>query len=94
MKLVVEQARRGISGAVPFGGKLSPFYSSGLAKQRGCSESGWKRGKRLGWSDAEAAENRARRLIAAQEGLWRTGTPLAHNQLLFGRFGHERCCSA
>ncbi len=48
MKLVVEQAGRGISGAVVFSGKLSPFYSSGLAEQRGCSESGWKRGKRLG----------------------------------------------
>jgi len=34
MKLVVEQARRGISGAVAFSGKLSPFYSSGLAEQQ------------------------------------------------------------
>ena len=28
------------------------------------------------WSDAEAAENRARRLIAAPEGLWKKGRHL------------------
>jgi hypothetical protein len=48
MKLVVEQARRGIWAAVAFSGKLSPLYSSGLADERGWNESGWKRGKRLG----------------------------------------------
>ena len=47
MKLVVEQARRGISGAVVFSGKLSAFYSSGLAEEKGSSESGWKRGQAL-----------------------------------------------
>jgi hypothetical protein len=30
MKLVVEQARRGIWAAVAFSAKLSPLYSSGL----------------------------------------------------------------
>jgi hypothetical protein len=30
----------------------------------------------LRWSNAEAAENRARRLITVQEGLWKKGTHL------------------
>jgi hypothetical protein len=34
MKLVVEQARRGILAALAFSGKLSPLYSSGLADDR------------------------------------------------------------
>jgi hypothetical protein len=33
MKLVVEQARLGISGGVAFSGKISPVYSSGLAEE-------------------------------------------------------------
>ncbi len=44
MKLVVEQDSCGISGAVVFSGKLSAFYTSGLAEEREWSERGWKRG--------------------------------------------------
>ena len=41
------------------------------------------------WSDAEAAENRARRLMTVLEGRWRQPRTLSHSRLLFGRFGYK-----
>jgi hypothetical protein len=76
MKLVVEQVRRGMSGAVAFSGKLSALYSSGLAEERGWSESGWKRGRR-----------RARRVWQCEKGFGRQEGSSKDNRLLLGTLG-------
>ena len=46
------------------------------------------------WSDAEAAENRARRLWLCEKGFGGEARTSSHNQLLVGRFEDEGSCSA
>ena len=46
------------------------------------------------WSDAEAAENRARRLWLCKKGFGGQARSSSHHQLLVGRFEHEGSSSA